>query len=380
MTRSGRQRFLVVKLADLGDTLTATPALRALRQSIPDAMIDALVTSVGASALDGLDSVDHVHTFEKALFDRGLPSPSAVTQAIRLGLALRLRRYDRVFLLHHLFTGGGRLKYHGLLAAIGAPWSGGLAERCPAFLNEAALDRGYGVRHEVDYWLDVVGLAGARAPSPRLEIFVGPTDRQAAGALLPDAVAMPTWRVALYPGTGTYSLARRWPEERFVEVGRRLEAIAVGRGGSCEIVVLGGPSEQLLAARVATGIGTNARSLAGQTSLKTLAAVLERCDLLVGNDGGVTHVAAAVGAPIVAIFGPSNAGSWGPYGAVEWCGPETPLGRSVVVRQDLPCSPCLYRGFLPGTSRGCRTKDCLTLSTSNRVVAAAQHVLNGRQR
>ena len=72
------ERILVVKLADLGDVLTITPALRALRASFPDARIDALVTPLGAAVLDGLDSVDRLISFEKALFDQSRPTPMAL--------------------------------------------------------------------------------------------------------------------------------------------------------------------------------------------------------------------------------------------------------------------------------------------------------------
>jgi ADP-heptose:LPS heptosyltransferase len=377
-----KQRFLAVKLADLGDVLTITPALRALRQTYPEARVDALVTPVGAATLAGLDSVDRTITFEKSRFDCPSPAIGPVIDALRLGIRLRRGHYDRVFLFHHLFTAAGRVKYRALLAAIGAPWRAGVAEKRPSFLNAAVVDRGYGVQHEADYWLDVVGLAGVSAENPRFELAIAESDRQQANALLGDADHRPARRIALFPGSGAYSVARRWPLERFFEVGRQLSTgqSDAARSASAEILVLGGEDERDLAETVARTIGPAARSLAGRTSLKVLGAILERCDLLVGNDGGVMHVAVSVGTPVVAIFGPTNAMSWGPYGGVDWRGAATPVDRPIVVSRQLLCSPCHYRGFLPGTPRGCRARDCLTLTTVDTVVDAANHLLSGRRR
>lgn len=364
-------RILVVKLADLGDALTATPALRALRATFPDATIDALVTPAGAAVLDGLDSIDHLIRFEKAWFDRLRPAVRPIAGAAALGLRLRRSGYDRVFLFHHLFTAAGRLKYAALLGATGSAWRGGVAEGHPSLLTHVFPDEGYGVRHEADYWLGAVGLAGAVNPSPRFEVHVDDDARARAIQLLGDQsrpLARP--RIAVYPGAGTYSPARRWPVERYAMIARRLVERA-----NAEIVVVGGSSERELGERVRLAAGPACRDLTGLTpDVKVLAAVLERCTLFVGNDGGVMNLAVAVGLPVVAVFGPSNAVSWGPYGGVRSKPGATP--RSVVVRVDLPCAPCLYRGFLPGTRHGCRSRDCLTLIDVETVARAAEGLMD----
>jgi ADP-heptose:LPS heptosyltransferase len=363
-------RFLVIKLADLGDALTATPAIRALRTTFPSATIDALVTPVGAAVLAGLDSVDHLIPFEKALFDRLQPAVRPLAQAFALGMRLRKARYDRVFLFHHLFTPAGRLKYAALLGAIGSPWRAGLAEDCPAFLTHVLRDDGYGVRHEADYWLGVVGLAGAVNPSPRFEVEIDDQARTRAARLLGGPVSddgRPL--VAICPGAGAYSPARRWPPDRYARVGQRLVEDV-----DAEILVVGSSAERDLAADVCDGIGHACRNLAGLTDVKTLAAIFNRCNLFIGNDGGAMNLAVASGVAVVAVFGPSNHVSWGPYGGTLWQPGFT--ARSAVVRADVPCAPCLYRGYVPGTRFGCRARDCLRLVDVETVVEAAQHFLN----
>src|SRR5205823_489695 len=128
---------------------------------------------------------------------------------------------DRVFLFHHLFTAAGRLKYAALLAAIGAPWRGGVAEARPWFLTDHAPDRGYGIQHEADYWLEVAGLTGIRPPANLgLEIAIDDAARARASQLLGDRTDFERPRVALFPGSGPYSEGRRWPEASYVAVGR----------------------------------------------------------------------------------------------------------------------------------------------------------------
>jgi heptosyltransferase-2 len=91
---------------------------------------------------------------------------------------------------------------------------------------------------------------------------------------------------------------------------------------------------------------------------------------VVANDGGVVHVATAVGTPVVALFGPSNAQAWGPY-------PVDDPGHQVV-REQLVCSPCIHRGHSFGTPQGCPARTCLALIEPSAVLAAAERALGAR--
>ena len=168
----------MVKLADLGDLLTATPALRALRLRFPEAKVSALVTPHTAPLLWENDAVDRILTFPKAVFDQwdGIGSPARAARALghvaNLARQLRTETWDAVFLFHHLTTPGGRAKYQGLLAATGAPRRFGLDNGSATCFTDSVPDQGFGAYHEVDYWLQVVGLVGARLAQPRLEVFL----------------------------------------------------------------------------------------------------------------------------------------------------------------------------------------------------------------
>src|SRR5258708_3431992 len=286
----GPRRILVVKLASLGDLLTATPALRALRTTFPDAHIGVLTTPASAPALRGLDSFDEVLTFDKFAFDRPSDAARGLPRAVGLARGLRRADWDTLVLLHHLTTPFGVAKYAALSLGSGAQRRVGLDNgRGRWFLTESAVDRGFGWRHEVDYWLDVVGVLGAHNPSltqPRLELCVTPDD---------DGWASTRWNelqvhdaVMLVPGSGAFSRARRWSPERFVQVGQTL----LERHGLTPLVLCGlDPDEQVLAQHVAQQIGPVARIGPPAPSPQPLRALLRRRPLVVSHTSRVVPLA-----------------------------------------------------------------------------------------
>jgi lipopolysaccharide heptosyltransferase II len=359
------KRILVVKLADLGDLLTATPALRALRVRFPTAQIDALVTPSSAPLLNGLDSVHERLLFEKSDFDRPRDALSALPAAVALGARLRARRYDTLVLLHHLTTAYGTAKYAALALASGASLRVGLDNGRGRFLTHRAEDLGFGQLHEVDYWLSVAATLGARHPDPRLEICIPSEADVAAEQRWAELGVGGAPTAILHPGSGAFSLARRWPAERYAGLADRL-ATELG----VRVVVLAGPApgEVELARRVAAEMSQTSRVLQDVPNAHVLAALLRRCSLFVGNDSGVMHLAAAVERPVVAVFGPSNHRAWGPYP------PNSP--RHTIVREPLACTPCIHRGHRFGTPEGCRARTCLELVSVDMVFAAARAVLD----
>lgn len=386
MELTGRKkRLLVVKLADIGDVLTATPALRALRRAYPRAHITALIPPHCREVLEGSPYVDGLLLFEKARFDALLGSlrPSSLASAFSLLRQLLGEPYDALVLLHHLTTAWGTAKYALLAAASGAPIRAGLDNGRGWFLTHRAGDEGFGARHEVEHCLEVAKLLGAQPDYSPLDFPLGPEDEERARFLLPDG-DVPL--VALHPGSGTFSIARRWPLDNFAQV-----AYTLGKEG-LRLVLLGGPGEEALAEALAQRLEPPPINLAGRTSLRELGAVLKRCWVFVGNDSGVMHIAAAVGTPLVAIFGPSNPRAWGPWtgksesslgdpdapahsGYDPWELSQSEGSKAVVLRAYPPSVPCLYIGHHLGNPRGCPTRPCLTLIQPETVVQAVKRML-----
>ena len=363
---SDDSRILVVKLADVGDTLLATPALRLLRDSYPRAHIAALTAPHSVAVLHGSALVDEIITFDQHRFDRvsAILRPRALLAAASELLALRGARFDALLLFHHLITTWGVAKYAALCLASGAKRRVGLDDGRGWFLTDRVLDPGFGHQPEAEYCLSIVRKAGAEGRAGGLELPVERPDRDFAEAALR---AIPRPWVAIHPGSGGFSLARRWPADGFAMVADVL-AREIGAG----IVLVGGKEETALAAEVRALMSASPLDLTGRTTLGQLAAVLGRCDLLIGNDSGVAHVGAAAGTRVVAVFGPSNHLAWGPYEP----GASPCAARHRIVRVNLPCSPCMYRNHSLGLRYGCATRDCLRLVTPEMVLAQAGQLLD----
>ena len=342
-------RVLVVKLADIGDVLTATPALRALRETFPDSRVDLLTTPAAASVVPG-SLVDRVWTAPRSLVSR----PADLISFLKLLGALHRSDYDAVVFLHHLTLSSGVLKYRLLAAATGAPVLAGLDNGKGGWLTHPAADEGFGAVHEVDYGLRAMGALGAHTNDLSLVARCDDADRQHVASLL---TALPHGpRVAIHPGSGGYSMARRWESAKWAAV-----ADALVEYHGAQVILVGTPADG--ADSVQAAMHEPATNLAGRTSLSQLAAVMEQCDLFLGADSGVMHLAAAKGVPVVALFGPSNHLAWGPW---------TPAGRSTVVRLGVQCSPCSYVGHTVGLRDGCWHRSCMADLQPEQILAAIE--------
>jgi len=364
--------ILVVKLATIGDLLLATPALRALRETYPQARIDLLVTPASAGLLDDWEVIDHVIVLDKYLFDypqQLLKNSRNLLRLRPLWHTLREGDYDAVLLLHHLTLFFGRLKHQLLMRATGAKWRVGLDNGHGWFLNVRVKDRGFGAMHEAEYNLAVAEAVGAPTSNKQLTVPINAEERQQARQLLygdKPAASVKRPIIAMHPGSGGYSTARRWAPERFAQLADTLYHDVGG-----QLLLMGGPEETELHHHIMGMMQSDmpVRSFAGKGSIRVAAAVLAEADLFVGNDAGPMHLATAVGTPTVAIFGLSNSVAWGPYtGGV-------PGQQAVVVKLDLPCMPCFYRGHDLGTPEGCMTRDCLAWLGVDPVVVAARRLL-----
>ena len=318
--------------------------------------------------------VDQVTALEKD--DRNATSAFFRPRNLRRIWGLRRGgRYDAIVYFHHFSLRAGLLKFALLARMAGARRRYGLQNGRANFLTDSLPDGGFGAQHQAQYWLDLVGLLGAE-PAPRpAQVNIGESP-------LPPSKAP---RVVIHAGSGSYSRARRWSPRRFAQVAANLreefsaEIVFVGTAAD----ILHPPiheetiSENDFGDRAADDQNTLRKALSpidhdliGRTDLRQLAAVLKDASLVIGADSGVMHIAAAVGAPQLAIFGPSNHAAWAPWA------PGARV-RPLILRSGVACSPCSYVGQSVGQRDGCAARTCMRLVTTEQVLAAARGILRG---
>jgi N-acetylglucosaminyldiphosphoundecaprenol N-acetyl-beta-D-mannosaminyltransferase len=338
--------ILCVQLADIGDLVLTAPALRDLRVGLPDADITLLTTPHAAPVIDSEDLQLDVLTFDKHTFDspRALLSPTNAAKLRDLVVALRHSRFDTVIFFHHFSTWFGVLKFIGMAAASGARMRVGLRGDRTPFLNAGVQEGGFGAHHQSEYWRRLVAVVVGDQPADLGSLPIAQDDSVA--ATLPTGVPL----VVMHAGSGGYATARRWDPANFAAVARHLT------DGGAHVVFVGGPGDDTPAVLREPGISERVTDLTGQTTLPQLAGVLARADQFIGADSGVMQLAAAVGTPTVALFGPSNHQAWGP-----------PDGA--VVRSAPRCAPCSYVRTSVGLREGCAARTCMRMITPAMVLS-----------
>jgi ADP-heptose:LPS heptosyltransferase len=284
------RRIAVLRCNALGDYLMATPALAALRWRFPGAELTLLGARWHERFLAGRPGpVDRVLVLPRVDGLAGQPPDSPDATALPAFLAAaRAERYDLAVQLH-----GGGATSNPLVSALGARRTIGLRAAGAPPLDQHVPYRYY--QPEADRFLEVVRLVGADGPAEYPPLAVSPAERDAAATLLPGAGP---W-VALHPGAT--DPRRRWPAGRFAALADAL--VAEG----ARPVLVGAAGEADVSADVVAAAAQPLTDLTGRTDLGTLAAVLRRCAVLVGNDSGPLHLARAVGAATVGLYWCGNA-------------------------------------------------------------------------
>jgi len=329
------RRALVTRLRRIGDAILSLPVLDALRESFPECAIDFLAEEGPAQAALGHPAVDRVLLLRPALRSL-LPAPPGMLWRLRTG------GYDWVIDL-----------YGNPRSALLAAWTGAKVRVGPARRGRRHLythpvpssdEPLSAVAHHLRA-LEVLGLS----PRPRApRIALSDLERADGRARLDAVLPAGSPRVGLHPGNRWP--AKRWPESRFAALAR-----AVPRLGA-RVVVLGGPGEEGLAHRVASG----APVLAG-LPLRASWSVIAALDALVTVDGSPIHAGPAVGTPTVGILGPTEPEIWFPYGAGD--------GHQLLSRE-IWCRPC-HR-------HECARMDCLDwISVGDALRAVSRALAHG---
>jgi ADP-heptose:LPS heptosyltransferase len=341
----GVPNVLVVRLDRIGDVMLSFPAVRAIREKYPLARITWLVRPHARDLVERCPDSDAVLVYDygrsgehRSLFGYF----SLVRQMMR-------RRFDQVFVLHPT------LRSHLLTALSGIPYRAGYAVEGGALLTHKILDlRSDGYQHESRYAMDVVRSLGVPPVNEEAKLLIFDADRRAARALLTARGIMPEEPYAVFHAASS-SISKCWPREYFAQLGRE-----IAQKHGLKIVLAGDEASAGTNAWLTEQI-LGAVDLSGKTPLMVLAALCGSASVVVSNDSGPSHVAAASGAAVISIFGRKEKGlserRWRPMGP-----------RSIALRKEIGCVVCLADRCTIGF-------ECLRALTSADVMRAVDGIL-----
>jgi ADP-heptose:LPS heptosyltransferase len=290
------RRIAVLRSLYLGDLLCATPALRALRAQFPGAEITLIGLPWAKEMVDRLPTIDRLSIFPGY---PGLPEvPYDAAKTTEYVSSACGERFDLVVQMH-----GSGPASNDFVAALDACRSVGFARDHDDRLTIQLA--WHDDEHEVLRWLRLVAALGAETTDTHLDFPLLRQDRERADALLGEVDRRSGSVIGLH--LGAKDPARRWPVARFAALADRLTIETGSR-----VVLTGTAAERPLVDELARTVHVPTEILAGRTDLGALAAVIARLDLLITNDTGVSHLAAAVGTPSVILFGPTSPRRWAP--------------------------------------------------------------------
>jgi len=302
------RKILIIKPSALGDIVHTLPFLAAVRERYPDAEIHWVVARGLHRFLEGHAMITRLWIMDKEQWKQPRRLRRSLAEIVRFGRGLRREHFDV------------SIDLSGLLRSGLVTWAAGARERLgfsdsdegsPFFYNRKIV--GGDAIHAIDRYLKLARLmdcdvAGIRYPM----------------APLPDSTplldSLPEEFCVITPSAG--KKANRWPAERFGALAASLPLPSV---------IVGGQSDTSVAETVVQHGGGQATSVAGKTGLKELVTLIGRARFMVCNDTGPMHIAAALGVPVFAIFGPANPVRTGPYGEIH-----------TVIQRNMDCAPC-YR-------------------------------------
>jgi len=339
---TARLKILILKPSSLGDVIQALPVLRLLKRHLPDSRISWWIDSALAPLLEGDPDLAGVVRFERRRWGKPVYWPEMLRSIYRL----RQQQFDWVIDLQCLARSGAFawLANGKLLVGLDEPREGARG------YYDLIVPRASFHTHAVDWYL---------ATLPPLGVPVDfnfewlPERKEIAAALEKKWNLHGARWIALQPGARWEN--KRWPAGHFSEFIKQL----AGQFSDVRFAILGGTDDRPLGEMLLRAAPDRCLDLTGQTSLPEMVEWLRRCELMVTNDTGPMHVAAALRKPVVALFGPTEARRTGPYGQLER-----------VLRHALPCAPCMK----PHCSWPKHT-ECLTAISPETVVAESARLL-----
>jgi lipopolysaccharide heptosyltransferase I len=315
------RKILIIKPSSLGDVVHSLPFLNALRDSFSKAEIHWIIAKGLEGLLEGHPMINKLWIINKDDWKRVKGAGTTIKELRSLFKSLKAEKYDIVIDLQGLLRSGILAKATGAAVRIGFKEG---REGSRIFYTNTV--KGGKDVHAVDRYLEIAKFLGCNISDIR---FPFPLSFNSSLSTL--HFQLPNEYAVIVPGARWET--KRWHPERFGQLSSMMQV---------KSIVVGGESDADIAGIVVRNSDGNAISVAGKTTLKELIEIIRNARFVVSNDSGPMHIAAALGVPVFAIFGPTNPVRTGPYGRSH-----------VIIRKGLECSPC-YR-------KNCRTVQCMEM-------------------
>jgi heptosyltransferase-2 len=327
----------------IGDAIMAMPALRAVRRRFPEAYIAIVARPYVAEIYRDQQVCDQLISYDPQGAQAGISGRE------RLAGELRTQKFDVALLLQNAFDAAWLVWRAGIPQRIGYARDG----RSLLLTKAVAVPKlGEIPEHEQFYYLELLRRAGWLDNSTGESYIALKVDERAKNEaeqrLIAAGVRPNALRVAIGAGA-SYGSAKCWPPDRFAEV-----ANCLANESGADIILFGTATETAVSSAITAGMQRAPVDFTGKTAIADLPALLSQCHLFIGNDSGAMHVAASVGLPVVAIFGPTDP-----------CGTAPVTLRRTVMQEKPYCSPCFLRRC-PTDHR------CMTRISAASVATAAQ--------
>jgi len=347
------RRVLVTKLRHHGDVLLSSPVFSVLKAHATHAEIDALVYRETAPMLTNHPAITAMHLIDRDWKRHGIVSHA--TNEWQLLRALRERRYDLLVHLTEHPRGAWLRQALGVRLAVAPRRTDASRYWKRAFTHYYALPRGTR-RHTVELNIDALRRLGIQPATDALKLVLvpGPAAESSVDELLRAHALARTAFIQMHPGSRWQF--KCWPAQRVAELVDRLTSEGE------RVVLTGAPDakEQAMLDGIRARIAAPVVDLGGKLSLSELAALTARAKAFIGVDSAPMHIAAAMGTPAVALFGPSGDIEWAPWRVVH----------RIVASNVHPCRPCGNDGC-----GGSKISDCLTTLSVERVHAALRELV-----
>ena len=336
-------KILILKPSSLGDVIHALPVLRLLRLHFRDAEIFWWIDSALAPLIEGDPDLTGIIRFERKRWAK----PQHWPEMLRSIGRMRAQKFDLVIDLQSLLRSAvfAWLARGKFLAGLDDPREGANG------FYDLAVPRKDFHTHAVDWYLSV--LTALKIPVHKNFIWL-PERKEIANDVKRKWLSEPSTLILLQPGARWEN--KRWPVEHFSALVRALE----NNFPAARFAVLGGKDDAPLGETISAAAPEKVLNLCGKTSLPEMIEVVRRGDLLITNDTGPMHVAAALGKPLLALFGPTAPERTGPYGQLP-----------NVLRHPLPCAPCMT-----SDCHFARPMECLRALTPDTVLRRVQAIFS----